>query len=94
MMMMVKVIFLTSGIGMAGIDAAVKPIARKVKKTFKVALLFFSFCHDCCLVIVIMIVIMWLWLSLLSCDYDFDYGVVDYTVELIVTLATIVRGLL
>ena len=36
MMMVVMVIFLTSGIGMAGIDAAVKPIARKVRKTFKV----------------------------------------------------------
>ena len=34
--MMVMVIFLTSGIGMAGIDAAVKPIARKVKKTCKI----------------------------------------------------------
>ena len=33
-------LLLTSGIGMAGIDAAVKPIARKVRKTYKI---FFSF---------------------------------------------------
>ena len=32
---------LTSGIGMAGIDAAVKPIARKVRKTCKIFFFFF-----------------------------------------------------
>ena len=32
---------LTSGIGMAGIDAAVKPIARKVRNTCKIFFIFF-----------------------------------------------------
>ena len=45
-----KLIFSSWGIGMAGIDAAVKPIARKVRKTWKIR---FGF-------VTIVIVVLWL----------------------------------
>ena len=58
-----KLIFSSWGIGMAGIDAAVKPIARKVRKTWKISFylgfvkIVIAFACNCfrCIAIVIII---------------------------------------